>query len=130
MSKRVILDASALLAYLFNEKGADVVEKAFPHAMISTVNFTEVLCRTDARGLPFKTVDQVIELSNIAIVEFDKKTAIAASKLYTFTRSIGLSLGDIACLALSKVHDMPVLTADRAWSDIAGIIDVDVKQIR
>jgi PIN domain nuclease of toxin-antitoxin system len=40
-----VLDASALLAWLVRERGADVVGEVLPRAVISAVNLSEVLYR-------------------------------------------------------------------------------------
>jgi len=48
----VVLDASALLAMLHNEQGADKVEAAlFNKAVISTVNWTEVIQKAIAKNI-------------------------------------------------------------------------------
>ncbi len=45
MNKQVILDASALLAYLQNENGCEKIEEALTKgsAIISAVNYAEVV---------------------------------------------------------------------------------------
>lgn len=45
MSATVVLDASALLAFLFDEPGAQPLEAAMPAAVVSTVNWSEVCDR-------------------------------------------------------------------------------------
>ena len=51
MSK-VALDASALLALLNDETGADQVIELLPKALISTVNLAEVVTRLSLLGMP------------------------------------------------------------------------------
>lgn len=47
----VVLDASAMLAYLFDEDGADLVETALnDSASIGTINWAEVLSKTEDKG--------------------------------------------------------------------------------
>jgi len=128
----VVLDSSALLAYLFEEPGAEVVAEALASgACISAVNFSEVLAKLSDCGIP---VDRAMSdfaqhglLDVLRIIDFDLANAEAAADLRTSTRKVGLSLGDRACLALGRVRKTRVLTADEAWSAVSG---VEVVQIR
>jgi PIN domain nuclease of toxin-antitoxin system len=130
--KKPVLDASALLAFLFNEHGAEIVEKELSQgALITTVNFCEVLSKLEERGVP---VNDACEhflsrglLYALEIVDFDIEQAKEAARLRTRTRSLGLSLGDRACLALASLTGSTAITADVSWKDIEGI---DVKNIR
>jgi ribonuclease VapC len=40
--------------------------------------------------------------------------------------TLGLSIGDRSCLALAAEHDLPAVTADRAWSALDAGIEVVV----
>ena len=51
MSSPVILDASALLAVLFQEKGAKEVERHIGSAEMSSVNVAEVVSKLVDKGL-------------------------------------------------------------------------------
>ena len=59
---------------------------------------------------------------------FGEAEALEAGWLRTVTRAAGLSLGDRACLALARREALPVVTADRAWQQLA--LDVPVELIR
>ena len=62
---------------------------------------------------------------------FDEEGAFAAGLLATgYSLSAGLSLGDRACVALALRTGLPALTGDRAWRDIASILDVEVEIFR
>ena len=53
-----VLDASALLALLHNEKGADRVEEAiFNKAVISSVNWAEVIQKVIAKNISIDNLD-------------------------------------------------------------------------
>lgn len=113
-----VLDASALLAYLFDEPGASVVAKVLDSVCISSVNFSEVAARVARNGL---TPDQFagdIKDINIEVVPFRDVDALAAASLEPETRRLGLSLGDRACLALGIARNEPVYTADRVWAEL------------
>src|SRR5271156_132650 len=95
-----VLDASALLAYLRNEPGADVVADAIAGgAAISTVNLAEVLGRATDRGSdPSKLAGQMADRGllggAISVESFTDEDAIEVARLRPETRGQGLSLGD------------------------------------
>jgi ribonuclease VapC len=124
--KKIVIDSSAILALLNQEKGAEIVEKKLDCAIISSVNFSEVLVIAARNGLPQEDFSQL--LSNIFsnIVNFDSKQAKIAASLDKITKKHGLSLGDRACLALAKQEKCAVLTADKAWKklDVGVVVEV------
>ena len=119
-----VLDASALLAHLRDEPGADVVAAAIATgAAISTVNIAEVLSSEANRGTD--PVRLAAELSSrglldgaLAVHPFTTADAIEAARLRPLTHAAGLSLGDRACLALAHRLDALALTADAAWARV------------
>lgn len=129
-----ILDASALLAYLRDESGADAVADAVATgAVISTVNLGEVLSRVADRGAdPARVARQMTDRGllegAIAVEPFTAADAIEVARLRPLTRKHGLSLGDRACLALARRFDAPVVTADTAWSRLD--LRIELRQIR
>lgn len=120
-----VLDASALLAYLKDEPGAEVVEeRLLTGAAISTVNWSEVLAKMAERGeRAERELRRLMEEWGVAqlleIVPFSREDAERAASLRAATRSLGLSLGDRACLAFAWRLDRPALTADRSWLDLS-----------
>lgn len=129
-----VLDASALLAYLRDEQGAEVVAGAIADGTaISTVNLTEVLSRTADRGedpvrLARQMRDRGLLDGAISIEPFTTEDAVEVARLRPTTREQGLSLGDRACIALASRLDLPALTADTAWSQLD--LAVELHQIR
>ena len=123
-----VLDASALLALLHSEPGAEIVEEAVERAALSTVNWSEVYQRWLARGVDVTDLRADMEALGIEIVPFIVEDAEEAAELWSLTRQRGLSLGDRACLGLARRLGLPVLTADRAWLDVD--LGVDVQAIR
>lgn len=113
-----VLDASALLAYLFGEPGADRVRVVLAGSRISSVNVSEVLTRIARDGRsPGGFMDKVRE-TRLEVVPFTTGHALATANLEPQTRRFGLSLGDRACLALGLAHRAPVYTADRIWTKL------------
>jgi ribonuclease VapC len=133
-STQPVLDASALLAYLGNEPGADVVADAIAGgATISAVNLGEALSTLAVRGSDPAEVasgltDRGLLGGAIAVEPFTTTDAIDVARLRPLTHSAGLSLGDRACLALGRRLSTPILTADQAWTGLT--LDVDVRAIR
>src|SRR6185295_11380788 len=117
----VVLDASAILALVREEKGAERVERAiWRGAMVSAVNWAEVLSELAEDGENVEEsgprVRQVIEKTGaLELISFDEAQAEHVARLRLPTKSLGLSLADRACLALGRIHRLPVLTTDRAW---------------
>lgn len=133
----VVLDASAVLALLFDEPGAHLVEEALAEdALISAVNWCEVrgkLAQKQRDAEEDLDPDQLSRLAGrleaiLDVVDFVAEDAELAASLLPLTQPFGLSLADRACLTLGGKQKVTVLTADRAWADIE--IDVDVRPIR
>ena len=125
----IVLDASALLAYLFRESGHAVVAEYVENACISTVNLSEVAGRFVRDGIDAIPIIQYIGETSLEIVPFTQAHALHAAGLIPKTQRYGLSLGDRACLGLAKERSLAVLTADSAWTNIIGI-GIPVIQIR
>ena len=124
----VVLDASALLAYLQGEAGADLVSAALGEAVISAVNWAEVVQKAEAAADEVEALRADIELLGLAILPFTVNQAEIAGRLRQSTAALGLSLGDRACLALGIDAQSTVYTADRGWRRIV-LDDVEVKVI-
>jgi ribonuclease VapC len=131
---RYVLDASALLAYLSDEAGASEMEKQLQTATcMSAVNWGEVVSKTSDLG---KNPDQLRVLlrepgattGKIRVFPFTLEDAWLLAKLRPVTRKQGLSLGDRACLALALRLTLPVLTADRLWTQFE--LPIKIKLIR
>jgi ribonuclease VapC len=122
----IVLDSSALLAMLFFEPGYERVAQLVPHSCKSTVNLAEVLGRLARDGRPLDEAIDHIDQMGIVWIDFDRKLAIGAAALLLPTTPWGLSLGDRACLALARLHDLPAVTADRAWAQLDLGIRVEI----
>ncbi|MDN5874025.1 MAG: type II toxin-antitoxin system VapC family toxin [Sinobacteraceae bacterium] len=125
----VVYDASALLAVIFDEPGADntMAYLARPGGEVSAVNWSEVGAKLAERGLPEKEFRRELAAFSLEVVPFDAEQAHAAAALRPLTREFGLSLSDRCCLALAQLHDACVITADGNWRKVPGF---DVVAIR
>lgn len=112
----VVLDASALLALLFKEPGHDVVAQHMESACISTINMAEVIGRFTRDGHSALATWHRISGLPVEVLPFTMEEAILTASLLPKTREAGLSIADRACLAVSILRGLPVLTADAAWT--------------
>ncbi|KTR07067.1 twitching motility protein PilT [Aureimonas ureilytica] len=125
-----VLDASAVLCLLFSEKGAEKVEARLGDASISVVNYTEVLSKLVDRGLNAEEAIRDLSDLDITVLPVGQEVAEEAARLLSLSKEAGLSLGDRFCLALARSLDVPALTTDRAWKDIAKPAGVKVELVR
>ena len=126
-----VLDASALIAYLRAEPGAERVLAAITAGTtMTTLNFGEVAGWFVRQGADEAYVRSLRARLVFPLVPFDDDLAIRAALLLPATRSAGLSLGDRACLALAWRSGISALTADQAWAGVADAIGVSINLIR
>lgn len=124
--KPYVLDASAVLAAFFDEPGAEVVAERMNGALISAVNYSEVIAKLVDRGTPREQILEIMAQLDVDVVPVDRDQATMAGLLRAETRAAGLSLGDRSCLALAISRDGIALTADRAWAelDLKAVVEV------
>ncbi|HZV74826.1 MAG TPA: type II toxin-antitoxin system VapC family toxin [Conexibacter sp.] len=123
-----VLDASALIALLWEEPGAEAVEPLLSRSAVSAVNWAEVLQRYRAYGVETAGKRESVEALGISVEAFSGEDAETVAELWHPTRRAGLSLADRACLALARRLGVAAHTADRDWRKVA--VDVDVVLIR
>ncbi len=121
-----VLDASALLAYLQQEPGAEFVEQVLAHSLMSAVNWAEVLQRHRSRGVPSISLLSELMALGLKVIAFSAHDAAIVGDLVPATRILGLSLGDRACLALGISTGFTVLTGDRVWADLKLPVKIDL----
>ena len=113
-----VLDASAILAYLEEESGAREVEKLLDEAAVSAVNIAEVASKLAERGAPADRIRQTIQALGVEVIPCDETIAYRIGELRSATKTLGLSLGDRACLATALQHNVRAITADRHWKTV------------
>lgn len=129
-----VLDASALLAYLKEEPGGDLVEELLAESSnMSAANWAEVLSKLAEEGddIPLTIAsfeEEGLLGGNVIVHPLDESQARRIATLRPVTREAGLSLADRACLALAHALDLPAYTADGAWRDVDA--EVPVRFIR
>jgi PIN domain nuclease of toxin-antitoxin system len=125
---RGVLDASALLALLQGEPGGPDVAALIPDVAMSAVNLSEVVGKLIDAGASEADARLATGGLGVRIVDFDEVQAFEAAGLRAATRSVGLSLGDRACIALARRLGVPAVTTDRAWARLR--LGVTVRVVR
>ena len=115
----IVLDASAILAIIFHEPGAEkLTDEILDHAVASTVNLAEVQSKLVKKGyIPEEAWEDAVSLV-MAAVPFTSEQAKIAGSLIAKTEKLGLSLGDRSCLALAIALKAPVYTTEQVWRNL------------
>lgn len=113
-----VLDASAVLALIRDEPGADQVEAHVGRAAISAVNLQEVIKELLLSGLDMPTIRALLDELRLDVRPHDREAAYVAAGLHAQTREFGRGLGDRSCLALAIQLGVPAVTADREWKRV------------
>jgi PIN domain nuclease of toxin-antitoxin system len=113
-----VLDASALMAVVRKEPGADLVERRMPGASMSAVNASEAIMRSVEKGFTEHLVTMFMSAQQIELVPFDAHLAVLTARLRPATKHLGLSFADRACIATAIHRKAIVVTADRVWATL------------
>jgi PIN domain nuclease of toxin-antitoxin system len=124
---KVVLDSSALIAFIRREPGAGRVGEVIDRSVISTVSLTEVLTLSLVVA-DLSRATSALQLLPVEVVEFLREDAFVAAALAAVTRHSGLTLGDRCCLAIGHRLGAPVFTADKRWTGLE--VGVTVELIR
>lgn len=130
-----VLDASAVLALLNNEAGAEIVTDAIAEgAAISVVNWAEVLSKMAERGADPAAVAAELRRAEgsrraLTIEPLIAADCVAIAQLRPLTKRQGLSLADRACLVLAERLGVAALTTDTDWTGVRDL-NISVVQIR
>jgi ribonuclease VapC len=115
-----LLDASAVLALIQNEPGADRVAGMLSTAAISAVNLAEVVTILVRRSGDPETAIRMLLLLNLRVLAWEESSA-HRSRVFAYLADAGISLGDRACItegmSFAKTR---IATTDRAWKNIKG----------
>lgn len=119
-----VLDASALLAFLQGEAGAEAVEGALEGgARCGAANWSEVAQKVLAAGRDWDLARALLTSYSLVIEDVTADDAEWAAARWR--RGEGLSLADRLCLALAHRLQVETWTTDASWGEAVG-----VRQIR
>lgn len=123
----VVLDASAILAVLFQEPGAErLTDEILKMGVVSTVNLAEVQTKLVKMG--HNPEDAWIDALSLGLgtEDYTASQAKIAGTLLQKTEKFGLSLGDRSCLALAIALKAEVYTTERIWKNLKVGVPIHV----
>ena len=126
----MIVDASAVLAILRDEPGAEMAAAHAKNGLISAVNLAEILSKASDFGMNLEAVRRHVDRLEIAVEPFSSRQAEISGDLRKQLRHGRISLGDRACLALGIDRNTRILTGDRKWAELALDLPVEIVLIR
>lgn len=112
----VVIDASAALAYAKREQGMERVRGVLRGALISAVNFAEIVGKLALEGHDANRIGVKLIGLGLVVESFTLDDARTVGALARPSRHLGLSLADCACLALASRTGRTVLTSDRTMA--------------
>jgi PIN domain nuclease of toxin-antitoxin system len=129
----MVMDASAIVAWLLNERGAATISRLLQFAVLPAPNVTESIRTAQTRGHRM-TSDQLyfrLDASCAAVEPFRNIDASRAADLLLFAdRRLNdkLSLGDALCIAVAERLQLPLVGDDGLWTQLP--LEVDFHQFR
>jgi ribonuclease VapC len=114
----MILDASAVMAVVLDQPGAEKVVARLGESIISAANYSEALTSMLSKGISASSAETILDELKLRIEPVTASHARAAAMMWPITKTAGLSLGDRICLALALERGEEILTSDRAWATV------------
>ena len=132
MSAVIILDASAVIAFLQREPGHAAVEQALQsdRCVVSAANQSEIISKALDRGVTLEAIVSILAELPYVVLDLKVEDGVQAGLMRLPTRAAGLSLGDRLCLATARRLQAQLVTADRAWLSVAETLGLDIQCIR
>jgi PIN domain nuclease of toxin-antitoxin system len=120
---RFVLDASALLSIVLDERGHERVDRILDRSRIHAVNLAEVVGRLVRSGMPAERAVATLHELQLEVEEgFGARQAEFCGALLGTRRDLGLSLGDCVCLTTAALSGAVAVTADRQWKQLDGTV--------
>lgn len=125
----VVLDASAVLAAIFDEAGGDTAVDHLDDGVLSAVGLAEILTKYLDRGIETHGVARDlmalgVEVVSVTTIDAERQLELRKLDLAASTSGPRLSIADRLCLAVALRLGLPVVTADRLWAELDLPVDV------
>ena len=126
-----MIDASAVLAFVFDERDGDVAQPWLGHgAAMSTASVQEVVAKLVGGGASLADAVATRDDLAVEVMELTLADAIAAGGLIADTKPIGPSAGDRCCLALGRRLNLPVVHAEQRSQPLSGEVGAELVLVR
>lgn len=122
----MVIDASALIAFLRKEEGHDKVARVLSQreCVLSAVTRTELVGKLVSSGsyTESEVKEALVHLADaLVIVPFDSQQSDLAAPWYARRKPYNLRLGACVCIALAEARSLDVLTAESAWAKLPNL---------
>lgn len=132
MTRPILLDASTILAYIYDEPGGEMVQPVITEAYVTAVNMAEVIAVINRQGSDGLGVAGDLVEAGVTVVpiSWPHLTHIGSAQVaqQDSASKRPLSLGDLCCLSYALVQEMDVWTADRDWAQLG--LDLGLTVVR
>lgn len=122
--RRVVLDASALLAWVMNERGAATVDRVLAVGMAPASVLVETLYRAVEKGhrlsvgqLHAALLEMGLEVEPVTESDADRAAQLIAASRHAPGKG-SLSLGDGLCIAGAERLELPITGGDQHWESL------------
>lgn len=120
----VVLDSSAVLAWLQGEPGGDAIRDLLHGGTITSANWSEVLQKIRQHGRDPHETGLLLRSLGLDVADVTRLDGERAAQLRD--KQNPLSLGDRLCLSVAYRLGLPVVTTESRWKKSKAGIDVRV----
>lgn len=122
----VVLDASAVLAWLQQEPGGQEIRGALEGGIITAANWSEVLQKVRRHGGDPLEVGLLLRSLGLDVCDVIRLDGERSADLWN--REDPLSLADRLCLSVAHRLGLPAVTAESRWTELDA--DIEIRLIR
>ena len=127
-ARKVVLDASAALAWVLHERGAATVDKLLPVGVVPASVMVETLYRAQERGhrQSCQELHDDLLAMGLTVEPVTDEDTVRAAELVAVSRREAregsLSLGDGLCIAVAERLGLTMTGNDKYWEDVASTV--------
>ncbi len=126
-ARKVVLDASAALAWVLHERGAATVDKLLPVGVVPASVMVETLYRAQERGhrQSCQELHDDLLAMGLTVEPVTDEDTVRAAELVAASRrdsSGSLSLGDGLCIAVAERLGLTMTGNDRYWEGVTSSV--------